>query len=277
MEPLLQIKNLKTHFLTPTGVVKAVDDVSFEIRKGECVGLVGESGCGKSVMSYSILRLVPSPGKIVGGEILWEGRDLLKLSNEEMRKIRGKKIAMVFQEPMTALNPVFTVGDQIAEVIALHEGGSAKEIEMRVLSMLMKVGIPSPGERIHQYPHQLSGGMRQRVMIAMALACKPDLLIADEPTTALDVTIQAQILALLKDLQQEMKMAMLMITHDFGVVANVAHRVLVMNSGKIVEEGDCVQIFKAPKHPYTKGLLSAIPPLKKLPKGQRLNIVERDL
>src|SRR3989338_9506258 len=227
MVSLLDVKNLRTYFGTAAGSVKAVDDVSFSIEKGESVGLVGESGCGKSVLSLSLMRLVPHHGKIIGGEILFNGENLLDFSKDEIRKVRGKKIAMIFQEPMTSLNPVFTIGDQIAEAILLHEGGTKPEVHSRVLELLKMVGLPAPKERIDQYPFQLSGGMRQRVMIAMALACKPDLLIADEPTTALDVTIQAQILTLLKNLQEELGMALLLITHDFGVVAEVAHKVMV--------------------------------------------------
>lgn len=272
-QTLLEVKNLKTVFKIPSGMLKAVNDVSFVIRKGESVGLVGESGCGKSMLSLSLLRLVPSPGIIAGGEILWEGKDLLKLSKKEMRAIRGKKIAMIFQEPMTSLNPVFTIGDQIAEAIELHEGGTKQQIRSRVLEMLQLVGIPSPEDRIDQYPHELSGGMRQRVMIAMALACKPDLLIADEPTTALDVTIQAQILELLKTLQKNLGMALLLITHDLGVVAEVAHRVFVMYAGQLVEEGTCEALFQKPQHPYTQGLLKSIPPLQKVPEGKRMETI----
>lgn len=266
--PLLQVKGLKTSFFTREGIIKAVDDVSFAIHKGESVGLVGESGSGKSVLSLSLLRLVPPPGKIVGGEILWKDKNLLALAEKEMRGVRGKKIAMIFQEPMTSLNPVFTIGDQIAEAIEEHEGKNKREIRARVMELLRQVGIPAPETRIDDYPHQMSGGMRQRVMIAMALACKPDLLIADEPTTALDVTIQAQILELLKKLQEELGMALLLISHDLGVVAEIAHRVLVMRNGNIVEEGESVKIFREPKHEYTKMLLNSILPLKKLPKNQ---------
>ncbi|MBI4124903.1 MAG: ABC transporter ATP-binding protein [Deltaproteobacteria bacterium] len=276
MTNMLQIKNLKTYFYTPSSVVKAVDDVSFTIGKGEAVGLVGESGSGKSVLSLSILRLVSRPGKITGGEIWWEGRDLLKLSEREMRAVRGKKIAMVFQEPMTSLNPVFTIGDQIAEAIREHEGGGKKAVHARVIELLKLVGIPAPEERIGNYPHQMSGGMRQRAMIAMALACKPDLLIADEPTTALDVTIQMQILTLLRKLQDELGMALLLISHDFGVVAETAHRVMVMYQGKIVETAPVVEIFKKPQHWYTRELLKSILPLKKLPKDQPFPTIQKE-
>lgn len=261
---MLKINHLKTYFYTRDGVVKAVDDVSFEIGKGESVGLVGESGSGKSVLSLSLLRLVSQPGKIVGGEIVLEGKNLLGVSEKEMRAIRGKKIAMVFQEPMTSLNPVFTIGDQIAEAIQEHEGGNKKTIRARTIELLNWVGIPAPESRIDNYPHQMSGGMRQRVMIAMALACKPDLLIADEPTTALDVTIQMQILTLLKKLQAELGMALLLITHDFGVVAETVQQVMVMRHGKIVEQAPVEAIFKSPQHPYTKMLLDSILPLRKL-------------
>src|SRR3989338_7328780 len=266
MTILLEVKNLRTYFYIPAGIVKAVDDVSFIINKGESVGLVGESGSGNSVMSMSLMRLIAPPGKTIGGEVLWNGTDLLKLTKKEMRKIRGKNIAMVFQEPMSSLNPVFTIGDQIGEAIIIHEGGTKKQVTSRILELLHMVGIPSPKERIDDYHHQLSGGMRKRVMIAMALACKPDLLIADEPTTALDVTIQAQILELLAKLQQELGMALLLITHDFGVVADIAHKVMVMYAGEIVEDAPAEAIFKNPQHPYTMGLLASIPPLKKLPK-----------
>jgi len=257
MSFLLQIKNLKTHFSTRDGIIKAVDEVSFTINKGESVGLVGESGSGKSILSLSLLRLVPPPGKIIAGEILLGGKNLLTFSEKEMRAVRGKKIAMIFQEPMTSLNPVFTIGDQIAEAIEEHNSSSS------VLELLKLVGIPAPEIRINNYPHQMSGGMRQRVMIAMALACKPDLLIADEPTTALDVTIQAQILDLLRQLQKELGMALLLISHDLGVVAEIAHKVLVMKNGKIVEEAACEEIFKKPAHPYTKMLLGSILQLRK--------------
>ena len=277
MVSLLDVKNLRTYFGAAAGSVKAVDDVSFSIEKGESVGLVGESGCGKSVLSLSLMRLVPPPGKIIGGEILFNGENLLDFSKDEIRKVRGKKIAMIFQEPMTSLNPVFTIGDQIAEAILLHEGGAKAEVHSRVLELLKMVGLPVPLERIDQYPFQLSGGMRQRVMIAMALACKPDLLIADEPTTALDVTIQAQILDLLKKLQKELGMALLLITHDFGVVADIAHKVMVMYAGEIVEDAPAEAIFKNPQHPYTMGLLASIPPLKKLPKEAMLPTIRGDV
>lgn len=277
MAPLLEVKNLKTYFRVPDGIVKAVDDVSFKIEKGEFVGLVGESGSGKSMLAMSILRLIRPPGKIEGGEILWKGTNLLQSSATTLRQIRGKQIAMIFQEPMTALNPVFTVEEQIGETIAIHEGGSKKAIQSRVLSLLQKVGIASAESRLKNYPHQLSGGMRQRVMIAMALACNPDLLIADEPTTALDVTIQAQILTLLKSLSEEFKMSLLLITHDFGIVAEMAHKVLVMYAGELVEEGECRAVFKSPQHPYTQGLLAAIPPLRKQQKDTPLVTIKGEV
>ena len=260
MADLIQVKNLRTSFFTPEGEVRAIDGVSFEIAEGKTLGLVGESGCGKSVTSLSIMRLVPSPpGKIVGGEIFYRGRDLLKLNNEEMRKIRGNEISMIFQEPMTSLNPVFTVGNQIGEAIRLHQGLGKKEARQKTIEMLRLVKIADPESRVDAYPHQLSGGMRQRVMIAMALSCNPSLLIADEPTTALDVTIQAQILELMKELQQKIGMALLLITHDLGVVAEQADAVAIMYAGKIVERASAPAIFARPFHPYTVGLLNSLP------------------
>jgi oligopeptide/dipeptide ABC transporter ATP-binding protein len=260
MADLLQVKDLETSFFTPEGQVRAIDGVSFEIGEGKTLGLVGESGCGKSVTSLSIMRLVPSPpGKIVGGEILYRGRDLLRLKNEEMRKIRGNEISMIFQEPMTSLNPVMTIGDQIAETVRLHQGASRSEARNRAIEMLRLVKIADPQKRVGNYPHQFSGGQRQRVMIAMALACTPKLLIADEPTTALDVTIQAQILELIGELQGRLGMAVLLITHDLGVVAERADEVAVMYAGKIVESAKPEVIFSRPKHPYTIGLLDSLP------------------
>jgi oligopeptide transport system ATP-binding protein len=254
MTELLQVKNLQTSFFTPEGEVRAIDGVSFEIGEGKTIGLVGESGCGKSVTSLSIMRLIPSPpGKIVGGEICYRNRDLLKLNNEEMRKIRGNEISMIFQEPMTSLNPVFTVGNQIGEAIRLHQGLGKNETRKKTIEMLRLVKIADPESRVDSYPHQLSGGMRQRVMIAMALSCNPSLLIADEPTTALDVTIQAQILELMKELQQKIGMALLLITHDLGVVAEQADDVAIMYAGKIVERANTRAIFNRPFHPYTVG------------------------
>jgi peptide/nickel transport system ATP-binding protein len=258
---LLEVDRLQTHFGTLDGVVRAVEGLSFHIDAGETVAIVGESGCGKSVTSMSILRLVPEPPGKIAGEIRFEGRNLLKLSDAEMRGIRGKDISMIFQEPMTSLNPVLTVGRQIGETVRLHEGLSAKDAEARSVEMLTLVGIPAPGRRVREYPHQLSGGMRQRVMIAMALACNPKLLIADEPTTALDVTIQAQILDLMRDLKSRVGAAIMLITHDLGVVAETAQRVVVMYAGRKVEEGGVRDIFAHPLHPYTRGLLGAVPKL----------------
>jgi peptide/nickel transport system ATP-binding protein/oligopeptide transport system ATP-binding protein len=263
-EALVEVKNLQTYFYTEEGVVKAVDGVDYEIYPGETLGIVGESGCGKSVTSLSIMRLVESPpGKIEGGEINFQGKDLTKLSEKEMRKIRGNDISMIFQEPMTSLNPVYTVGDQIIEAIMLHKGVKRKEARQQAIEMLQKVGIPLPEQRVDEYPHQLSGGMRQRVMIAMALSCDPQLLIADEPTTALDVTIQAQILELMNSLKESYGMAIMMITHDLGVIAEVSDRVAVMYAGKVVEYTDVDSLFEDPKHPYTWGLMNSIPKLDK--------------
>ena len=261
MTPVIEVKNLRTRFNTNEGVFYAVDNVSFFLEEGKTLGIVGESGCGKSVTSLSIMRLIPTPpGKIESGEILFQGKDLLKLSNEEMRKVRGGQIGMIFQEPMTSLNPVFTIGNQIEEAVKIHRPEfSRKQIRDRALEMLKLVGIPSPEKRIDDYPHQLSGGMRQRVMIAMALSCNPKLLIADEPTTALDVTIQAQILELIKKLQTEFNTAMILITHDLGVVAETCNDVAVMYAGRIIEQGTAEEIFNHPKHPYTQGLLNSVP------------------
>ena len=259
---LLQLQNLKTYFFTFEGVAKAVDDVSFYLDKGKVLGIVGESGCGKSVMAQSIMRLIPiPPGKIVDGRILFDGLNLVDLPFEDLRLIRGKRIAMIFQEPMTSLNPVYTIGNQISEMFMLHEKRSRHESWDRAIEMLHKVQIPAPERRVHEYPHQLSGGMRQRAMIAMALACNPEILIADEPTTALDVTIQAQILELMMKLQEDFDTAIMMITHDLGVIAEIAKRVVVMYAGKVVEEGSTQAIFEDPKHPYTRGLLKSIPKL----------------
>jgi oligopeptide/dipeptide ABC transporter ATP-binding protein len=257
--PLLEVKHLVTEFQTDEGTLRAVDDVSFEIPRGGTVGIVGESGCGKSVTSLSILRLVQKPGRVASGEIRFEGRDLLALSEAEMRKLRGAAISMIFQEPMSSLNPVYTVGDQIAESIVLHQGKSKRQALARAVELLALVGIPSPAERVRAYPHQLSGGMRQRVMIAMALACEPKLLIADEPTTALDVTIQAQILELLGRLRQQLGMAVMLITHDLGLVAEFAEEVVVMYAGRVVERAQVRELFARPRHPYTRGLLRSVP------------------
>jgi peptide/nickel transport system ATP-binding protein len=257
---LLDIRGLKTHFKTDDGWLHAVDGVDIAIDRGETVGVVGESGCGKSVTAMSVLKLVPMPpGRIVDGQILWQGRDIVPMNDDAMRAIRMKEIAIVFQEPMTSLNPVYTVGEQIAEGLVLHEGLSKKDALSRAVEMLKLVHIPTPERRVNDYPHQFSGGMRQRVMIAMALACKPKLLIADEPTTALDVTIQAQILDLLSELKSELGMAIMLITHAMGVVAEVAQRVVVMYAGKVVEEATVEELFAHPRHPYTQGLIRSIP------------------
>ncbi len=262
MSKLLEIRGLKTYFHTDDGVARSVDGISYEVDRGETLGVVGESGCGKSVTALSILRLIPDPpGKIEGGEILYNGKNLLDLTEEQMRGIRGNEISMIFQEPMTSLNPVFTVGHQIDEAVILHQKVSKEEAKRRSIEMLHLVGIPAPEQRYGEYPHQLSGGMRQRVMIAMALSCNPGLLIADEPTTALDVTVQAQILELINRLQKELGMGVIMITHDLGVIAEVSDRVAVMYAAKIVEYADVDAIFTRPRHPYTIGLLSSIPRL----------------
>lgn len=273
-EQILRINDLAVHFYMDKRIVPAVDGVSFSVSRGETLGLVGESGCGKSVTALSIMRLLPSPpARIVRGEIWFKGENLLDKTNEEMRKIRGNDISMIFQEPMTSLNPVFTVGYQISEVIMQHQNVSKKEALERAIEMLRMVKIPLPEKRIKQYPHQLSGGMRQRVMIAMALACNPELLIADEPTTALDVTIEAQILELINELKERFGSSVIMITHDLGVVAEIADKVAVMYSGRILEQADVHSIFNNPKHPYTQGLLEAIPDID-LPRGQRLKEIK---
>ncbi|WP_319407599.1 ABC transporter ATP-binding protein [uncultured Desulfosarcina sp.] len=261
-EKILQVDGLKTYFFTFDGVARAVDDVSFNLDRGEVLGIVGESGCGKSVMAQSIMRLIPEPpGKIVGGKILFDGVDIATLSMDSVRGIRGNRIAMIFQEPMTSLNPVFTIGNQIAEMFIQHEGVSRQAAWDRGVEMLKRVQIPAPERRAQAYPHQLSGGMRQRVMIAMALACNPEILIADEPTTALDVTVQAQILDLMLTLRQDYDTAIMIITHDLGVISEIASRVVVMYAGKVVEAARTGDIFKNPKHPYTRGLLQSIPKL----------------
>jgi peptide/nickel transport system ATP-binding protein/oligopeptide transport system ATP-binding protein len=271
--PLLQLKNLKTYFYTADGVIKAVDDVSWSVNDGEVIGLVGESGCGKSVSALSILRLIPTPpGKIVGGEIVFRNKNLLSLSLQEMRNIRGNDISMIFQEPMTSLNPVFTIGYQIAETIQLHQQLKKSIALEKTIDMLQLVGIPSPEKRIHEYPHELSGGMKQRAMIAMALSCNPKILIADEPTTALDVTIQAQILDLMLKMQAEFKMAIVLITHDLGVIAETAQNVIVMYAGKVMEQATVKALFSDPKHPYTQGLLASLPKMNRLHK-EKLNTI----
>ncbi|MFD2672330.1 ABC transporter ATP-binding protein [Marinicrinis sediminis] len=270
MERLLEVNDLQVSFQVRDGEVQAVRDVSFHVKKGEAVGIVGESGCGKSVTAQSIMKLIPSPPAVFkGGEILFNGQNLLRYSEKEMQKVRGKEIGMIFQDPMTSLNPTLTIGKQITESLIKHQGMSQKEADLRAIEMLKLVGIPNPDKRLGQYPHEFSGGMRQRAMIAIALACNPSLLIADEPTTALDVTIQAQILRLMKDLQQTLDTSIIMITHDLGVVAELCDRVVVMYAGKVVEEGTIEEIFTRPKHPYTRGLLRSVPRLDQ-PKDEDL-------
>jgi len=260
MPPILEIENLSTHFETARGTVKAVDGVDLRLHEGDTLGIAGESGCGKTVLALSVMRLIPRPpGRIVSGNIRFEGQDLLALSEEEMRRVRGKRISMIFQEPMTSLNPVFRIGDQIAETLRLHEGLSAAEAHNRAVEMLRLVGIPAPETRARDYPHQMSGGMRQRVMIAMALSCRPRLMLADEPTTALDVTIQAQILELIQGLKREVGTSVILITHDLGVIAEAAQAAAVMYAGWVVEQGPVDKIFSSPLHPYTVGLMNSIP------------------
>ncbi|MDS0296014.1 ABC transporter ATP-binding protein [Halogeometricum luteum] len=275
-EPLLSVENLRTAFYTDKEVIRAVDDISFDIHRGETVGIVGESGSGKSVTARSIMRLVDTPGRIDDGRIVYEGEDLLEKTPKQMRGIRGGSIAMVFQDPLTSLNPVYTVGNQIKESLRLHRGMSGSEATREAVELLEAVGIPDARRRIREYPHQFSGGMRQRAVIAMALACDPDLLICDEPTTALDVTIQAQILELLEELQEERDLGIMFITHDMGVIAEVADRVNVMYAGEIVESAPVVELFESPKHPYTQGLLNAIPG-QGLDAGERLATIEGDV
>jgi oligopeptide/dipeptide ABC transporter ATP-binding protein len=270
-KPLLEVKGLKTYFYTDDGVVRAVDGVSFEVYPGEVLGLVGESGCGKSVTSLSIMRLISKPGRIDEGEILLDGQNLLKLPEEEMIKVRGNRISMIFQQPQTALNPVFKVGDQLAEVLDVHQDLGKEAGWKRAIALLKMVGVPDPERRVEAYPHELSGGMAQRVMIAMALACVPELLIADEPTTALDVTIQAQILDLMRDLRREMGTSVILITHDLGVVAEMAERVAVMYAGEIVEQTDVNTLFDQPLHPYTQGLIGSIPILGEI--KEKLDVI----
>lgn len=266
---LLTIRDLQTHFDTRAGLARVVDGLSLEIPRGRTVALVGESGCGKSLTALSVLRLVPPPGRIVGGEILLDSTNLLSLSDRAMRSVRGNRIAMVFQEPMTSLNPVLTVGDQIAEALRLHRKLRGAALRQRCIALLRRVGIPAPDRRVKEFPHQMSGGMRQRVMIAMALACEPDLLIADEPTTALDVTIQAQIMALLRELQQQSGMSVLLITHDLGIVAGAADALCVMYAGRIVERGPTRELLADPRHPYTQALLRSVPRLDADTGGRR--------
>jgi peptide/nickel transport system ATP-binding protein len=276
MSNLLEVKNLQTQFPTRAGIVKAVNDVSFSLKEGELLGLVGESGCGKSITALSVMRLISNPGKIVGGSITFKGEELTTASDERMRQLRGNDIAMIFQDPMTSLNPVYTVGEQIAEAIRLHRKLDKAKAWESAIEAMKEVSIPDAARRAKDYPHQLSGGMRQRIMIAMALACDPELLIADEPTTALDVTIQAQILELLHELRTTRKLAVLLITHDLGVVAEVADRVCVMYTGKIVEESPVDEIFANPKHPYTQGLLRSVPKMRAVgeTKEQRLQTID---
>ena len=273
-QPLLEVKNLKTWFYTPDGIVKAVNGVSYTLNEGEALGLVGESGCGKSVSAMSIMRLIPTPpGRIVEGEVIFDGKDLLKLNDEGIRRVRGNDIAMIFQDPMTSLNPVLTIGRQIGEALELHKGMSRDQARKRTIELLELVGIPAARSRVDDYPHQFSGGMRQRVMIAMALSCDPKLLIADEPTTALDVTIQAQILDLIGQLRRDLGMAVIMITHDLGVVAGVADKINVMYAGYIVESAPAEQLFAKPRHPYTLGLLRSIPRIDE-PRKEKLIPIE---
>jgi len=270
---LLEVRGLKTQFFTQDGVVHAVNGISYDLQEGECLGIVGESGCGKSVSVLSVMRLIPDPpGKIVGGEVHFRGRDLRKLSEEEMRHVRGAEIAMIFQEPMTSLNPVLTIGFQIMEALKLHQGMNNKEARERAAELLAIVGIPQAADRLDDYPHQFSGGMRQRVMIAMALSCNPSLLIADEPTTALDVTIQAQIVDLIKRLQDKLGMAVIWITHDLGVIARLAERVIVMYAGYIVEEAEVKELYGYPRHPYTIGLLGSLPRLDGSPGAKLMSV-----
>src|SRR5512145_2568020 len=270
-KPLLEVKGLKTYFYTEDGVVRAVDGVNFEVYPGEVLGLVGESGCGKSVTSLSIMRLISKPGRVDAGEILLDGENLLKLSEDEMIKVRGNRISMIFQQPQTALNPVFKVGDQLAEVLNVHQDMGKEAGWKRTIALLKMVGVPDPERRVEAYPHELSGGMAQRVMIAMALACVPELLIADEPTTDLDVTIQAQILDLMRDMRREMNTSVILITHDLGVVAEMAERVAVMYAGEIVEQTDVNTLFDQPLHPYTQGLIGSIPILGEI--KERLDVI----
>jgi peptide/nickel transport system ATP-binding protein len=276
MTHLLEVKNLQTHFPTRAGLVRAVDGVSFYVDEGELVGLVGESGCGKSITALSVMRLIAPPGKVVGGEVWFGGESLLAASEARMRQIRGDDIAMIFQDPMTSLNPVYTVGEQIAEALRLHRNLGRRQAREAAVEAMREVSIPDPGRRADDYPHQLSGGMRQRVMIAMALACDPRLLIADEPTTALDVTIQAQILELIDELRRTRNLAVLLITHDLGVVAEVADRVCVMYTGRVVEESPVEELFARPKHPYTEGLLRSVPKLSSedVGRAERLQTIE---
>ncbi|NQT60631.1 MAG: ABC transporter ATP-binding protein [Bacteroidetes bacterium] len=272
-KPVLQVKNLQTYFKTDDGIVKAVDGVSFDLYSGQTLGIVGESGCGKSVTNLSLMRLIPSPpGKIVGGEVIFKDKDILKMSDAEMRSIRGNSISMIFQDPMTSLNPFLRISTQMIETIVLHQALSKSEAKKKAVEMLKLVGIPAPEKRVNDYPHQFSGGMRQRVMIGMALSCNADILIADEPTTALDVTIQAQILELIKDLAQQFKTAVIMITHDLGVVAGMCDEVCVMYAGRLVEKADTDPLFHKPLHPYTQGLINSVPRMDQANEGKLFSI-----
>lgn len=274
MHTLLEVRHLKTHFFTPEGVVKAVDGISYDVKEGETVALVGESGCGKSVSVLSIMRLIPKPqGRIIGGQIIFDGKDLLKLDDGGIRGIRGKEMAMVFQEPMTSLNPVLTIGRQLTETLEIHLKMGKSQAKNQAMELLRLVGIPDAEQRLSQYPHQFSGGMRQRMMIAMALSCNPKLILADEPTTALDVTIQAQILELLKDLSQRFGVAIIIITHNLGIVARYADRMNMMYAGKLIERGTCKEIYHNPRHPYTIGLLRSVPRLDQ-PRKTKLDPIE---
>lgn len=274
MHTLLEVRHLKTHFFTPEGVVKAVDGISYDVKEGETVALVGESGCGKSVSVLSIMRLIPKPqGRIIGGQIIFDGKDLLKLDDGAIRGIRGKEMAMVFQEPMTSLNPVLTIGRQLTETLEIHLKMGKSQAKNQAMELLRLVGIPDAEQRLSQYPHQFSGGMRQRMMIAMALSCNPKLILADEPTTALDVTIQAQILELLKDLSQRFGVAIIIITHNLGIVARYADRMNMMYAGKLIERGTCKEIYHNPRHPYTIGLLRSVPRLDQ-PRKTKLDPIE---
>ncbi|WP_326535165.1 ABC transporter ATP-binding protein [Pseudorhodoferax sp.] len=274
-QPLLQVKDLRVAFSSRRGQAMVLNGVDFGIRAGETLCVVGESGCGKSMTALALLRLIPSPpGRIAGGQVWFQGEDLVAADEARMREVRGNRISMIFQEPMTSLNPVFTVGEQIAESLRLHAGLDAAAAQQRAVEMLKQVGIPAPERRVHEYPHQMSGGMRQRVMIAMALACRPDILIADEPTTALDVTVQAQIFDLLRDLQREKGTAILLITHDMGAVAEMADRVMVMYAGRVIEQGTCAQVLSAPAHPYTRGLIACLPELGSSQAPQREDLPE---
>ena len=272
MDPLLEVKDLRTEFPTSDGIVHAVNGISYTVMPGEAVGLVGESGCGKTISALSVLQLVPKPGRIVGGQAIFDGQDLLKMHEEQIRRIRGNEVAFIFQDPMTSLNPVLSIRTQMTEPLMLHKGMDQAAADKKAIDLLDLVEVPAARTRLRDYPHQFSGGMRQRVMIAMALALKPDIIIADEPTTALDVTVQAQVMQLLADLQQEMRMGLILITHDMGVVADVADKICVMYAGNAVEQADVYQVYESPAHPYTKALLESIPRVDQ--KGQQLTVIK---